>query len=322
MKSTKLIPFIPKYSSKKAVPWLIGWIIAIAIWPFTLCYVLIKLAARIKDPKLRKSAFVGIAILTLFSLGAWAKGLSTSQTGTTTATNVQAPAQQSQQTQSQSTPQASPAPEIGKRTKSSGCVITNALPDKACTPGAIFSSATKDVVCKSGYSSSVRSVDETTKNAVFAEYGIVSHPTGSYEVDHLISLELGGSNDISNLWPEAANPVPGFHQKDGVENSLHDKVCSGAMPLITAQEEIADNWLSVYNGKYTPGTGATATTPTITPTTEPTPSPSAQTTQVVKLSDTGICHAPGDAYYDRTTNFTPYPTMDACVAAGGRPSEK
>ena len=33
-----------------------------------------------------------------------------------------------------------------------------------------------------------------------------------------MSLELGGSNDIKNLWPEAALPTPGFHEKDAVED--------------------------------------------------------------------------------------------------------
>jgi hypothetical protein len=62
----------------------------------------------------------------------------------------------------------------------------------------------------------------------------------------LISLELGGSNDIANLWPEAASPTPGFHQKDQVENYLHDQVCAGKISLSEAQEEIATNWLTVY----------------------------------------------------------------------------
>ncbi len=87
---------------------------------------------------------------------------------------------------------------------------------------------------------------ESEKNDVYAEYGISSHSTGQYEVDHLISLELGGSNDIANLWPEAANPRPGFHEKDQVENYLHDQVCSGKLSLQQAQQEIATDWQSVY----------------------------------------------------------------------------
>jgi hypothetical protein len=85
-------------------------------------------------------------------------------------------------------------------------------------------------------------VPQAEKDKVFAEYGIAQHPQGSYEIDHLISLELGGSNDLKNLWAEAATPKPGFHEKDSVENFLHDQVCSGKMALKQAQTAIATNW--------------------------------------------------------------------------------
>lgn len=135
---------------------------------------------------------------------------------------------------------------IGTRTKTSGCVAQNALPDPACTPGAIFPDATKDKICVPGYSSGVRNVPESEKKKVYAEYGIKTHTTGEYEVDHLISLELGGSNDIANLWPELAEPRPGFHEKDKVENYLHKQVCDGVMPLQDAQYQIANNWMAAY----------------------------------------------------------------------------
>ena len=138
-------------------------------------------------------------------------------------------------------------PHWGTQTKTSGCTINGALQDQACTPGDILPNATKDQICKSGYASSVRNVPTSEKNQVYAEYSITHHTTGQYEVDHLVSLELGGSNDISNLWPEAASPKPGFHEKDKVENYLHDQVCSGAVSLQQAQSEIATNWLNIYN---------------------------------------------------------------------------
>jgi hypothetical protein len=149
-------------------------------------------------------------------------------------------------------PQSAPggAPNWGVQTRTSGCQYAGdgKLPDPACTPGDLMNPlVTKEQVCTSGYSSSVRSVTDSVKNKVYAEYGITSHPSGAYEVDHFVSLELGGSNDISNLFPEAASPKPGFHEKDKVENYLHDQVCSGAMSLQTAQIAIATNWLDVYN---------------------------------------------------------------------------
>jgi len=136
---------------------------------------------------------------------------------------------------------------LGKSTKNSGCVIKNSLPDKECSPGAIFEGITKEQICTKGYSSSVRNVPQSVKNEVYKEYGITHHYPEEYEIDHLISLELGGSNNISNLWPEPADPIPGFHEKDLVENYLHDNLCKGNITLIQAQQMIADDWVIVYH---------------------------------------------------------------------------
>ncbi len=143
-------------------------------------------------------------------------------------------------------PASAPA-QIGKRTKTRGCVVNGKLPDSACTPGEALPDATKEAICTPGYSRNVRNVSTQTKDEVYAEYGITHHSAGEYEVDHLVSLELGGSNSIANLWPEAAEPAPGFHEKDKVENYLHDQVCSGRISLEQAQAEIATNWLGVYD---------------------------------------------------------------------------
>jgi hypothetical protein len=137
-------------------------------------------------------------------------------------------------------------PDWGVQRKTDNCQVQGANQDTDCTPGDIFPSATKDQICEPGYSRKVRAVTTSTKNKVYASYGITSRLAGEYEVDHLVSLELGGSNDISNLWPEAAEPKPGFHEKDVVENYLHDQVCNGAISLEEAQIQIATNWLTVY----------------------------------------------------------------------------
>lgn len=135
---------------------------------------------------------------------------------------------------------------LGTKTKETGCLAQGALQDTACTPGAIIPGVTSSQVCVSGYSTSIRNVNQNSKNQVYLEYGITSHKTGEYEVDHLISLELGGSNDIANLWPEPAEPRPGFHEKDKVENYLHDQVCKARLRLQKAQQLLARNWLQVY----------------------------------------------------------------------------
>src|SRR5512143_2004498 len=76
------------------------------------------------------------------------------------------------------------------------------LPNSQLTPGDVLDVTTSDI-CVPGYSSKVRDVPTSVKTQVYHEYGIPSHKPGQYEVDHLISLELGGSNSIRNLWPES-----------------------------------------------------------------------------------------------------------------------
>jgi micrococcal nuclease len=39
---------------------------------------------------------------------------------------------------------------------------------------------------------------------------------------------------------------------------------------------------------------------------------------VVKKSSTGICHAPGTTYYEKTKNFIAFDSISACLASGGR----
>ena len=137
---------------------------------------------------------------------------------------------------------------LDARTKESPCQINGPLPDHACTPGAVFPNATAEQICVSGYTKTVRNVPISLKKKIYRDYDIAyPPPTGSYEADHLIPLELGGNNDIANLFPEAAQPVPGFHEKDIVENYLHQKVCADRIGLAPAQVQIANDWLAVYN---------------------------------------------------------------------------
>lgn len=104
-----------------------------------------------------------------------------------------------------------------------------------------------DQICVSGYAHSVRNVSSSRYAPLYKKYGL-SYPqaSGAYELDHLVPLELGGSNDDANLWPEPASPAPGFHQKDKLENGLHDLACSGQLPLADAQRAIAENWYAAY----------------------------------------------------------------------------
>ena len=85
---------------------------------------------------------------------------------------------------------------------------------------------------------------QSVKYAVEREYGMRARRYGrSLEIDHIVALELGGSNAVANLFPERA---PGYRAKDRLENRLHDLVCSRRMTLGTARRGIATNWIALY----------------------------------------------------------------------------
>lgn len=119
-------------------------------------------------------------------------------------------------------------------------------PDPALTPGTTFPTATAREVCTPGYASKVRNVTSSRKQEVFDRYGLRRSGT-EFEVDHLISLQLGGDNSTQNLWPQAYRTRP-FNaiEKDKLENRLHWLVCHGRMSLRAAQHEIATDWIAAY----------------------------------------------------------------------------
>ena len=213
------------------------------------------------------------------------------------------------------------ASSYGIQTKTSGCEANQALPDPACTTGAVFPVATS-TICSVGYTTQVRDVPLSVKKQTFAEYGIDYSLHSNYEVDHLISLELGGSNDISNLWPESYLISNGSHSKDGFENYLHRQVCKGMMSLPEAQREISTDWLTYYtlrqivDGSYKPTTHVATTT--IKATVAIPVIDTSDTAPAVKKSTSGICHTKGTTYYTATKIFTSYSTVASCLGSGGR----
>jgi hypothetical protein len=120
------------------------------------------------------------------------------------------------------------------------------LPDPRCTPGSIDPAVTQadiySTICRSGYTKTVRPPEAQTerfkKHVAFPAYGL-SWPRES-ELDHEVPLELGGSNDATNLWPEVG--LPSGNPKDKVENALNRAVCDGQVTLTEAQNAIASNW--------------------------------------------------------------------------------
>ena len=124
------------------------------------------------------------------------------------------------------------------------------------TPGALNPAVTQATIartiCVPGYTKTIRppeSYTEPLKRKLIAEYGYSDRRLGDYELDHLVSLELGGApSSVQNLWPEPHHVVGnwGSFTKDQLENQLHVLVCHGKISLAEAQYDISHDWISAY----------------------------------------------------------------------------
>ena len=123
------------------------------------------------------------------------------------------------------------------------------LPDPRCTPGSIDPIVTQSdiraTICKGGWTDPhlrpPESQTETFKYGV-AYPAFATPRADESELDHLVPLELGGSNDATNLWPEVGKPSG--NPKDKVENALNAAVCDGRVSLAAAQDAIASDWMT------------------------------------------------------------------------------
>src|SRR5437868_1438829 len=92
---------------------------------------------------------------------------------------------------------------LGTRARAAGC-RRGAMPDRRCSPGAYYSGLTQQVICAPTFrTSTIRNVPQSEKFAIEREYGMAASYYGrTIEIDHIVPLELGGSNDVANIFPE------------------------------------------------------------------------------------------------------------------------
>jgi hypothetical protein len=124
------------------------------------------------------------------------------------------------------------------------------LPDRGLTPGATRPVGLADICPQTDDDDLDPAVSPSTKQTVFQEYGVTDTPVENFQVDYLINPQLGGTDDVRNLWPEPyKSKVWNARAKDALENRLHNMVCSQQIDLAEAQHEIATNWIAAYK-KY------------------------------------------------------------------------
>ena len=143
-----------------------------------------------------------------------------------------------------------------------GAHAQGSLPNPSRTPGATKPAVTQEnigeTICVRGWTRTVRPPEEFTyqmKRRQLREWRYANRRLRDYEEDHLVPLALGGApDDARNLWPEPRISPDGWgaDRKDELEAALSRLVCSGQLPLASAQAAIATDWIAAYRRYVSP----------------------------------------------------------------------
>ena len=127
-------------------------------------------------------------------------------------------------------------------------VEPDALPVATFTPGATIEIDVRDVCDETPRPP--QEIGAAVRQAVLKNYGMESVPSDQYELDYLITPQLGGAPEARNLWPQRYRErVWNAGVKDQLEDLLPRLVCQGRVDLRTAQQDIAADWVAAYR-KY------------------------------------------------------------------------
>lgn len=122
--------------------------------------------------------------------------------------------------------------------------IARELPVASLTPGAAAPMASGEL-CDGRRPSRVVAAD--VRRAVLVTYGMEDVPEDEYELDALITPELGGTTDARNLWPQRYTSLVWHARiKDVLEERLAADVCAGRVELTNAQRDLATDWVAAY----------------------------------------------------------------------------
>ncbi len=124
-----------------------------------------------------------------------------------------------------------------------------ALPITSLTPGATLPLEAAEL-CAIHREPRQHRLPASVRQDVLQRYGMEHVAPAEYELDFLITPELGGSAEPANLWPERyRQPVWNARVKDELEDLLPRLVCAGRLRLDVAQRDIATDWIAAYR-KY------------------------------------------------------------------------
>lgn len=136
------------------------------------------------------------------------------------------------------------------------------VPDSTLTPGS-NGSDDLNTICGSTYLASHPDASTLTSNTTQQVYVNYQFPykravgpcVGGCVLDNLIPIGLGGTNDLTNLWPQPMSGTWDVDKKNTLETVLRSRVCTVTAPhtssvsIGVARAEIAANWKAAYT-KY------------------------------------------------------------------------
>lgn len=141
-----------------------------------------------------------------------------------------------------------------------GASFADDIPDPTRTPGAVRPGLTKARICSIRWGRDERHVSDAMKQQVFEAYGLSGNDDARCvpdargrrcEIDHLISRELGGADEVKNLWPQTYGTSPwNAALKDKLENRLHIELCAGRISLDAARAMLVNDWRKAYEKYY------------------------------------------------------------------------
>jgi len=118
------------------------------------------------------------------------------------------------------------------------------LPNNYYTPGKAEKVDVKQL-CAAGTETSAKPVADWQKNTALERYGVRPEAFNG-ELEHLVPVALGGTNDPDNLYPFHAQGEYTIEAKQRLASKLRELVCDGKMSLKQAQDVFKKDWTKGY----------------------------------------------------------------------------
>jgi hypothetical protein len=115
------------------------------------------------------------------------------------------------------------------------------MPIRHLSPGSILTTR-RALICAPGYAARTRSVSSKRKDSVFVRYRVPDSLRRGFVIDHVVPIEGGGSNLITNLF---AQDTASARKKDRAEAWMKHRICVEQAPVRPLQRAIAKDWRAV-----------------------------------------------------------------------------